>query len=267
MNSAGPDRAAMRNAAAESEAELAEERIRDAIRALEQTELDGGDSQAADMDSWLLPYVDTITTLLAIYAFFIGLMEFPSEKRAAIEAEIHREFTIPALIQLPEIKIDVEATRYVRDAERLLEIIKSNGLERDVAIKVENGTARLTIDDAILFTPGSAAVSESGDKVLRALGPALDELPGPITVAGHTDATPIADGAFASNLELSFARAMSVINIYTSLGIPQARFRAAANAATAPVADDRTPEGRAANRRVEIAVELNAIAPAQKPTK
>lgn len=248
----------MRSTSSGDDAEMDLARISAAIHAVERAEVQKADSHDADMDSWLLPYVDTITTLLALYAFFLGLMEFPADKRAAVQAEIHKGFTIPALINLPEIKIDVEAARKIGDAERLIEIIRSNGLERDVAIRVENGKATLTISNAILFEEGDAAISPRGESVLRAMGPALDELQGAITVAGHTDAMPVANGAYASNIDLSFARAMSVINLYTSLRIPEGRFRAVANGATAPVADDATPEGRAANRRVEISVDLKS---------
>ena len=231
--------------------------IRDAIEKLESVSGEGYETQSADMDSWLLPYVDTVTTLLALYAFFISLMELPSATRADIQAEIHSAFVKPSLIELPEIKIEIEAAKYLPNAEELIRVIKSNGLEREVAINIENGRATLIISDAIVFAPGSPEISIHGESVLRALGPALNEMPGTITVAGHTDATPVANAAYESNLDLSFARAKAVIDLYTSLRIPAERFRAIANAATAPVADDGTMQGRSANRRVEISVELN----------
>lgn len=233
------------------------EHIRSAIYELENLKSESAESEQSEMDSWLLPYVDTITTLLALYAFFVSLMEYPQQKRTDVQTEIRKSFSIPALIDLPELKIEMEAQKYLPDEERLLRVIKSNGLERDVTINIANGTATLTIGDTILFAPGAAEISDQGETVLRALGPALDELPGIITVAGHTDESPISTETFKSNLDLSFARAVAVIELYKALKISEARFRAVANAATQPVADQSTDEGRRANRRVEISVDLN----------
>jgi len=243
------------------------EQIRSAIYELESLNSESADSQQSDMDSWLLPYVDTVTTLLALYAFFVSLMEYPHQKRADIQSEIRKSFSIPSLIDLPEIKIEMEAEKYLPDAERFLRVIKSNGLERDVSIKIAHGTATLTIADTILFAPGGAEISTHGESILRALGPALDELPGVIAVSGHTDEMPISTETFKSNLDLSFARAMAVIELYKRLKISETRFRAIANAATQPVADQTSDEGRRANRRVEILVDLNGQRPTTEPRR
>lgn len=69
-----------------------------------------------------------------------------------------------------------------------------------------------------------------------------------IEVAGHTDN----QGAADSNLKLSQARAASVLQALVSRGIAPARLTAKGYGQTAPLADNKTEDGRAKNRRVEL---------------
>ena len=70
-----------------------------------------------------------------------------------------------------------------------------------------------------------------------------------VEIQGHTDST----GAKEHNQQLSLARAESVMRWLTEHGVAAARLTAKGYAETRPVADNKTPEGRARNRRVELA--------------
>lgn len=71
-----------------------------------------------------------------------------------------------------------------------------------------------------------------------------------IDIYGHTDAT----GAAAYNQGLSERRAASVASYLTGQGVDQRRLATRGFGLTQPIADNRTPEGQAINRRVEIKV-------------
>jgi chemotaxis protein MotB len=74
-------------------------------------------------------------------------------------------------------------------------------------------------------------------------------------VVGHTDNVPITGGlqkVFASNWELSAARATTVVRFLQEAGIAPERLIATGRAEYAPVAPNDTPEGRQKNRRIEI---------------
>jgi len=85
------------------------------------------------------------------------------------------------------------------------------------------------------------------DKLLQLLqeNPAVK-----IQVEGHTDNI----GNTADNLKLSANRALAVVNYLTSRGIAAARLSSKGFGATKPIADNKTEEGRAQNRRTEIKV-------------
>jgi type VI secretion system protein ImpK len=83
-----------------------------------------------------------------------------------------------------------------------------------------------------------------------------EELIGNITVIGHTDSIPLQrTNPLSTNQRLSEARAATIADILVQNGVPRDRVRAEGRAATDPVADDSTREGRALNRRVEVLVE------------
>jgi outer membrane protein OmpA-like peptidoglycan-associated protein len=69
-----------------------------------------------------------------------------------------------------------------------------------------------------------------------------------LVVAGHTDA----EGTDSHNQDLSLRRARAVVAWLTARGVSAARLEPAGFGESQPVADNRTPEGRALNRRVEI---------------
>ena len=71
-----------------------------------------------------------------------------------------------------------------------------------------------------------------------------------IEISGHTDNV----GKPADNLTLSNNRAKSVVNYLLEKNIPAARLTAKGYGETKPVADNKTEEGRAVNRRTEMKV-------------
>jgi OOP family OmpA-OmpF porin len=72
-----------------------------------------------------------------------------------------------------------------------------------------------------------------------------------IAVGGHTDAV----GEEAYNQKLSERRAQSVLDYFAGKGIDKNRMKAVGYGETKPIADNKTKEGRALNRRVELQVQ------------
>lgn len=78
-------------------------------------------------------------------------------------------------------------------------------------------------------------------------------MPNSISIEGHTDDRPVLPGSkFDSNWELSSARAFAVLRFFEINGIPQARLSATGYGEFRPLESNATPEGRTANRRIEI---------------
>lgn len=116
----------------------------------------------------------------------------------------------------------------------------------------------LTVDVAeqLFFDSGRATLKETGKEVLKRVADAIKSYEDKaIRVVGHTDNVPITGAlqkVYASNWELSVARATTVVRFLQESGIAPERLVATGRAEYAPVAENESPEGRQKNRRIEI---------------
>ncbi|MDR0702304.1 MAG: DotU family type VI secretion system protein [Azoarcus sp.] len=111
-----------------------------------------------------------------------------------------------------------------------------------------------------LFESGGIEIRLPYQEVLKRIAEALREVKGNVLVSGYTDNQPIRSLRFPSNWELSQARAETVKGLLDGYSGQTGRIRAEGRGEADPVANNATPEGRARNRRVEIAVLLSARA-------
>jgi len=80
-------------------------------------------------------------------------------------------------------------------------------------------------------------------------------MPNEISIEGHTDNVPIHNSQFASNWELSTARAVEIVRLFiTRYGFSPDRLSAAGYSEYHPIASNSTAEGRQLNRRVDVVV-------------
>jgi type VI secretion system protein ImpK len=103
-----------------------------------------------------------------------------------------------------------------------------------------------------LFASGSAAIDPHAVPVLQRVGQALRTEPGQVQVLGYTDNEPIRTLRFPSNFQLSAARAEAARAVLAQSIGDAARLSAEGRADADPVAPNTTPDGREANRRIEI---------------
>ncbi len=110
-----------------------------------------------------------------------------------------------------------------------------------------------------LFKSARADVNDGYGSLINSVAKVIlanSELIGRITVVGHTDSIPVQrTNPFASNQGLSEARARRIAEILAASGIPPEIINFEGRAATEPIADNGTKEGRARNRRVEIKIQ------------
>ena len=119
---------------------------------------------------------------------------------------------------------------------------------------------RFVFQSEVFFDTGQAQLLPEGraelDKVAAALIDLDKQIPGEIAwvlrVDGHTDVRPINSPLFKSNWELSSARAISVVQYLTSLGVPAQRLVAAGFAEFQPLDIGVTEEAYKRNRRIEL---------------
>jgi type VI secretion system protein ImpK len=103
-----------------------------------------------------------------------------------------------------------------------------------------------------VFAPGSTRPDAKVQPVIERVAQALDKLPGPVLVTGHTDDQPIRTARFPSNWELSTERARNVVGLMAAEMKDPARLRAEGLADSEPLVPNDSAANRAKNRRVAI---------------
>ncbi len=135
-----------------------------------------------------------------------------------------------------------------------------NGLSKELVAKqitisqMKSGV-NVNLTEGVLFSSGSASVSDAGRAVLEKVSAELANMPFQTIVAGHTDNAPIGGKlakTFPTNWDLASARATEVVRILEKSGLPGARLVAVSFGPNQPIASNETPEGRKQNRRIEI---------------
>ncbi len=101
----------------------------------------------------------------------------------------------------------------------------------------------------VLFDTGKASIKPESARLVQQIADVLKKQPTlKVSIEGHTDN----QGNAAANKTLSQQRAKAVVDAVAALGVPPARMTAVGWGPEKPVADNRSEEGRARNRRVEM---------------
>jgi len=183
------------------------------------------------------PFVDALVLVLAVFVL-LSLIAFVAQQ---------------ALVKrVREGAREIETLRAEKARiERRLRALAPGG-----AIEVEEG--KVILQGEVLFDSGSDRLRPEGDAFIGRLAPTLvalleaerDQM---VLVGGHTDDRPLrGDGRFASNWELSTARALAVTRVLTAAGLPATRVVAAGFGAEHPRVPNADEAARRKNRRIEV---------------
>lgn len=164
-------------------------------------------------------------------------------------------------LQAQAADLQKEKDSVAQNARSLEDEMRSDLQSKDVTISKLQGKLTVNILDRVMFNSGEASVKPEGQAVLRQIAQILAAHPElKIHVVGHTDNVPI-HGRFASNWELSTARALAAVHFLTEqAGVDPRRVGAVGYGEFRPIADNATEEGRAKNRRIAITILSDELA-------
>lgn len=238
-------------------------------------------------ESWLVPYADILTLLLALFIVLFasstvdqaklremstvfnsifmgsdGVMEYPSpvEPMDPDTTSKDQESQNPA---------QGSSNAYAMDQQELQEIqasvnnfIAVNELEDEFVAKMTDEGLLVTIRDGVLFAPASATIAANNREIIGELSELLKFDPGRnVIITGHTDNVPINSKNFETNWELSVMRAVNFLKLLVDANptLDPLHFSAKGYGEYHPIADNNTAEGRAQNRRVEVLIQQRVL--------
>lgn len=225
-------------------------------------------------ESWLVPYADILTLLLALFIVLFSASTVDQEKMMKMSQVFSEIFDggtgfldENAIIEQSQIinNLTAEQKAYLEEREALKEIqveldnfIAVNELENTFATSMTDAGLLITITDKVLFDPGKADIKPEYLTVVDKLSQVLKMDPSRnIVITGHTDNVPQRGGEFDSNWELSVMRAVSLLEIIIERnpGLDPKYFSAKGFGEYNPIASNDTADGRSQNRRVEVLIQ------------
>jgi len=160
-----------------------------------------------------------------------------------------------ALEELVEQRISALLAATEADTEKLRDMLEEEVQTGKVDVESEGRTITVRIREQGSFDSGSATLKTDFQPVIARIRSALVEIPGRVSIEGHTDNVPLRGGRFESNWALSSSRALSVTHeLLADDQLNEERLMVVGYADTHPFTSNDSAAGRAANRRVEIVI-------------
>lgn len=229
-------------------------------------------------EAWLLPYSDLMTLLLAVFIVLFAVSQIDKEKAEAISDQFSGSMMSNSYdLQRQEAKTTKDKTRDESDEQNVDSPSDNNGYSdqadleslkkeidkkleeedylNDVETYIDKRGLVISLHNAILFDPGKAIIKEEFEDSMLEIANIITATKNYIRIEGHTDNVPMSSEIYPSNWELSSARAISVVRLFVDkAGASPDVFIAVGFGEYKPVADNKTEEGRARNRRIDIII-------------
>jgi chemotaxis protein MotB len=241
-------------------------------------------------ERWLISYADFITLLFAFFVVMFASSQADKKKAHEVAESVKTalekgaQATSPKYVPRgrqdpkgtggaqPAKEQDIEKQKEPSEsaAAAAAELMPSmKFLDKALSKEIESGKIEVhmelrglvvSLKEGAFFNSGDDKVVVSSYPSIGKIADTIRSLNNPVRLEGHTDSIPIHTARFDSNWELSAARSIAMLNLFsTRFSIPHGRCGIAGYADTMPVDTNDTPQGRARNRRVDIVI-LNARA-------
>ena len=219
-------------------------------------------------ERWIVSYADMLTLLFALFVVLYATSDANPNKLKQVKNSIDRAFSVgikngdsgASVIfdtggGLADGINAVKSRNLIEISKTLSDFTTNNKLNGRIQVHSDAQSITISLQDNLLFDSGSADLKPGSQDVLSEVASALQGLPNEMRIEGHTDNVPVNSADFTNNWDLSAARASRVLRFLAdSGGLDQSKLVLAGYADTHPVADNSTPEGRAANRRADIVI-------------
>jgi chemotaxis protein MotB len=219
-------------------------------------------------ERWLVSYADFMTLMFAVFTALYAISTVDTKKLSSMVESLQEAFQPGSSTSQHRLLIGSKpAPKLSKNAgpggevgladlqKRLSKRLAAAIAEKRIDIELDGRGLVVSIREAGSFPAGSSDLSEAAHALLQELGSVLTEVDNLVRIEGHTDDVPIHTARFASNWELSTARATNVIAfLLESAALRPDHLSAAGYAEYHPRAPNDSDANRTRNRRVDIVI-------------
>lgn len=227
-------------------------------------------------DEWLATYSDCVTLLLTFFILLYSMSSVDEQKLQSLSQAFVSVMTgqsgdtflqynqyngsVPIIGGESDTDgvIDAQSLGKENMYKNIKDYVEKNDLNQAMDIKSDKRGIILELKDSILFETAKADLIPESKVVLEKINTLIESIPNDILIEGHTDNVPISNSKYASNWELSTARAVTVVRYFVEEKHQNpTKFSAAGYGEFRPIGDNNTEENMAKNRRVSILIEYS----------
>ena len=252
---------------------------------------EGGEHE--NSERWLLTYADMITLLVAFFMMLYAMsitnptkfQQLAISVRSGFGGSMHNGATTiltgggntgkasivsnsshsksgSVMDMKRQGKAAADAAALDKAMGQMLAYIRAHHLEKLLTVRNDRRGVIVTVmTDQMFFSRARADLMPASLPLMAKVAEVMNHVPNPVCVEGYTDNLPIHNAQYASNWELSCARAATVMRVLRANHVPDSRLEGAFFADQHPVAPNDTEERRQHNRRVEIVIKRLYAAP------
>lgn len=229
-------------------------------------------------ERWLLTYSDMITLLLALFIIMYGMSAADSEKVKQMSEGLEEALNPSKVTETSGGAGGTDATsgsgtegnatsNMDNVVKQLEEYIDKHGLKSEITLSKSDAGVCIQLKDTLLFHPNTATLLNAQTPVIEEIGKALQAIYSSIdhiSIIGNT--ADVGNHDLPNEIDsyvLSTQRAIAVLSLLTYSGVKPNKLVVEGHSHYTPVATNKTSEGRAKNRRVEIMIykySINALA-------
>ena len=239
-------------------------------------------------ERWLVTYADMLTLLMVLFIVMFAMSQVDDAKFNALRAGLAEGFgssssfmagsdsflqdqpeqTNPEIVASQDFQSATTPQKAIldeaaRENDRLEQIrqqventLRQHGLSEDVQMSIDDrGLVISLVSRHVVFQADVADLSPRGQRVVDVLAPVLRQLPDSLRIDGHTNQVKVHPRYYATDWDLSAARAVTVLRrLNETGGVPAARLSVAAFGHEKPLVDPSKPGSQQVNKRVDIVV-------------
>jgi chemotaxis protein MotB len=235
-------------------------------------------------ERWLVSYADFITLLFAFFVVMFATSQTNTTKAAQVSQSVKEALEngkVSALVAsilggakeekgpgnamlmgpggakrwMPKERKDGQLAELLPSLEVLSKELKNEIAAGKIQISMEQRGLAISFKQATLFPSGEDVIAPDAVDSIGKVASAINKMPNPVRLEGHTDSVPIHTHRFNSNWDLSAARSIALLRLLSErFGVPVSKLSVAGYADTAPVDSNETEGGRSRNRRCDIVI-------------
>lgn len=213
---------------------------------------------------WMATFADMVTLLLC---FFVLLLSFTNMDvtnfrllMGSIQQALGVQHEDSGALSAPFADASFAERRSVRENREIVEVgarlkdfIRARDLTHMARVSADKSGVMLRFDNSAVFREGAAELTPQAREALAVVIAGMEGSDFNLVIRGHTDGERPQSGLYASNWELSAARAAACLRfILEHSNVPARRMKAVGYASAKPLVPSTSEENRRINRRVEF---------------